>query len=259
MPVRRSSLGLAIALVVSLAACGRPRLLRDWRSPPANPSYRGQHDARGRARLDRGGASRRRRPGRRGSVAGHDVEFVGTDDACTIDGGSSAAEELIATDHLVAVVGPSLRRGPRIAARLRGGRHHAHLPALDEHRDDGSRDRDPFRTFLRTVFNDEIQGQQQAAFAEQELGAAARSSSTRRSGTGWPTRSGRRSAASSWATSGSRTRPTSPTSCRRSPRRIPTSCTTPASIRPASRSCRSSGTVGMPGRSSPATPCTTRR
>jgi branched-chain amino acid transport system substrate-binding protein len=32
-------------------------------------------------------------------------------------------------------------------------------------------DREPYRTFLRTSFNDQIQGEQQAAFAEQELGA----------------------------------------------------------------------------------------
>lgn len=110
--------------------------------------------------------------GERVSIAGHDVEFVATDDGCTIDGGRAAAEELVGTDDLVAVVGPSCSDavlGSQPVFESAGITHISQLSTNIATTD--PEDRDPYKTFLRTVFNDAIQGEQQAAFAEQELGA----------------------------------------------------------------------------------------
>jgi branched-chain amino acid transport system substrate-binding protein len=106
------------------------------------------------------------------AIAGHDVEFVATDDGCTMDGGAAAAEELVATDGLVAVVGPSCSDavlGSQPVFESAGITHISQLSTNILTTD--PEDRDPYRTFLRTVFHDGIQGEQQAAFAEQELGA----------------------------------------------------------------------------------------
>ena len=175
MPVRRSSLGLAIALVVSLAACGGDDPgFETVEVPSGEPvvigvstMLEGELASTGEALRDAAALA-----GEGVAVAGHDVEFVGTDDACTIDGGSSAAEEFVATDHLVAVVGPSCSDAVLGSQPVYEAAGITHISQLSTNiATTNPEDRDPFRTFLRTVFNDEIQGQQQAAFAEQELGA----------------------------------------------------------------------------------------
>jgi branched-chain amino acid transport system substrate-binding protein len=106
------------------------------------------------------------------TIAGHEVEFVAADDGCTSDGGSAAAEDLVAVDDLVAVVGPSCSDavlGSQPVFESAGITHISQLSTNIATTD--PEDRDPYETFLRTAFNDEIQGEQQAAFAEQELGA----------------------------------------------------------------------------------------
>ena len=141
-----------------------------------------------------------------GRVAGHDVEFVGTDDACTIDGGSSGGGG--ADRHR-----PPGRRGRAVVLDAVLGSQPVYEAAGITHISQLSTNiatTDPEIAIRsgrsRTVFNDEIQGQQQAAFAEQELGAGSAFIVYEAFRYGVrPTRSGRRSAASSWATSGSRT------------------------------------------------------
>lgn len=175
MPAVRAALVLLAALVVALAACGGDDPgFESVEIPSGEPlvigvstMLEGDLALTGEALRD---AATLAAEGV--TIAGHEIEFVATDDACTIDGGSSAAEELVATDHLVAVVGPSCSDavlGSQPVFETAGITHISQLSTNVATTD--PEDRDPYQTFLRTSFNDEIQGQQQAAFAEEELGA----------------------------------------------------------------------------------------
>ncbi len=106
------------------------------------------------------------------SIAGHEVEFVGANDGCTLEGGAEAAEELVGQDGLVAVVGGSCSDavlGGQPVYEDAGITHISQLSTNVATTD--PEDREPYRTFLRTAFNDAIQGAEQAAFAEETLGA----------------------------------------------------------------------------------------
>ena len=106
------------------------------------------------------------------SIAGHEIEFVEADDGCTEGGGAAAAEELTERDGLVAVVGPSCSDavlGAQPVFEEAGITHISQLSTNTTTTDPD--DRAPFPTFLRTAFNDAIQGAEQAEFAEQDLGA----------------------------------------------------------------------------------------
>ena len=106
------------------------------------------------------------------SIAGHDIEFVEADDSCTEEGGAAAAQELTDQDGLVAVVGGSCSDavlGGQPVYEEAGITHISQLSTNVATTD--PEDRAPFPTFLRTAFNDEIQGAEQADFAEQALGA----------------------------------------------------------------------------------------
>jgi branched-chain amino acid transport system substrate-binding protein len=105
-------------------------------------------------------------------IAGHDVEFVGVNDACTEEGGAEAARQLVEEEGLVAVVGGSCSDavlGGQPVYEDAGITHISQLSTNVATTD--PEDRDPYRTFLRTAFNDAIQGAEQAAFAEETLGA----------------------------------------------------------------------------------------
>jgi branched-chain amino acid transport system substrate-binding protein len=107
------------------------------------------------------------------TIAGHNVEFVDTNDGCTDEGGASAAEQLIGEDGLVAVVGPSCSDAVIGAQPVFEGAGISHISQLSTNiKTTDPDDRAPFATFFRTVFNDAIQGAEQATFAEQSLGAA---------------------------------------------------------------------------------------
>jgi branched-chain amino acid transport system substrate-binding protein len=175
VPVRRSSLTLAFTLAVSLAACGGDDPgFETVEVPSGQPvvigvstMLEGDLASTGEALRDAATLA-----GEGVSIAGHEVEFVATDDGCTIDGGNAAAEDLVATERLVAVVGPSCSDavlGSQPVFEQAGITHISQLSTNILTTD--PEDRDPYRTFLRTVFNDRIQGEQQAAFAEEELGA----------------------------------------------------------------------------------------
>ncbi|MGH3027828.1 MAG: ABC transporter substrate-binding protein, partial [Gaiellaceae bacterium] len=175
MPVRRASLALAIVLAVSLAACGGDDPGFETVEIPS-----GQPVVIGVSTMLEGDLASTGEPlrdaamlaGEGVSIAGHEVEFVATDDGCTIEGGSAAAEELVATEHLVAVVGPSCSDAVLGSQPVFEAAGITHISQLSTNiATTNPEDRDPFRTFLRTVFNDEIQGQQQAAIAAQDLGA----------------------------------------------------------------------------------------
>lgn len=106
------------------------------------------------------------------SIAGHDVQFVGVDDGCTEEGGEEAARDLVEEEGLVAVVGGSCSDavlGGQPVYEEAGITHISQLSTNVATTD--PEDRDPYRTFLRTAFNDAIQGAEQAAFAEETLGA----------------------------------------------------------------------------------------
>jgi branched-chain amino acid transport system substrate-binding protein len=106
------------------------------------------------------------------SIAGHEVQFVGANDGCTEGGGARAARELVEREGLVAVVGGSCSDaviGGQPVYEEAGITHISQLSTAIETTD--PEDREPFRTFLRTAFNDAIQGAEQAAFAEDTLGA----------------------------------------------------------------------------------------
>ena len=106
------------------------------------------------------------------SIAGHEIEFVGVDDGCSQEGGADAARELVEEEGLVAVVGGSCSDavlGGQPVYEEAGITHISQLSTNVATTD--PEDRDPYRTFLRTAFNDAIQGAEQAAFAEETLGA----------------------------------------------------------------------------------------
>jgi branched-chain amino acid transport system substrate-binding protein len=106
------------------------------------------------------------------SIAGHEVEFVGANDGCTEEGGAEAARELIGQDGLVAVVGGSCSDaviGGQPVYEEAGITHISQLSTNVTTTD--PEEREPFQTFLRTAFNDAIQGAEQAEFAQETLDA----------------------------------------------------------------------------------------
>ena len=106
------------------------------------------------------------------TIQGHPIEFVGVDDGCTEEGGATAAEELVDNDRLVAVVGGSCSDaviGGQPIYEEAGITHISQLSTNVATTDPEGRE--PYRTFLRTAFNDAIQGAEQATFAEDTLGA----------------------------------------------------------------------------------------
>jgi branched-chain amino acid transport system substrate-binding protein len=106
------------------------------------------------------------------SVAGHEITFVAVDDGCTEQGGAAAAEDLVREDGLVAVVGPSCSDAVIGAEPVYEEAGITHISQLSTNtRTTDPDDRAPFVTFLRTAFNDSIQGAAQASFAGQALGA----------------------------------------------------------------------------------------
>ena len=106
------------------------------------------------------------------TIAGHEIEFVAVNDGCSEDGGAEAARQLVEEEGLVAVVGGSCSDavvGGQPVYEEAGITHISQLSTNVATTD--PEDRDPYRTFLRTAFNDSIQGAHQAAFAEDALGA----------------------------------------------------------------------------------------
>jgi branched-chain amino acid transport system substrate-binding protein len=173
--VRRSSLAIAFAFAMSLSACGAGGSgSTTVRIPAGEPivigvstMLEGDLASTGEALTQAATLA-----GDGVTIAGHTIEFSATDDGCTTDGGEAAAEELVATDNLVAVVGPSCSDavlGAQPVFETAGITHISQLSTNIATTD--PEDRDPYRTFLRTAFNDAIQGQGQAAFAAEELDA----------------------------------------------------------------------------------------
>jgi branched-chain amino acid transport system substrate-binding protein len=106
------------------------------------------------------------------SIAGHGIEFVAVDDGCTEEGGAQAAQELVEEEGLVAVVGGSCSDAVVGGQPVYEEAGITHISQLSTNvATTNPEDRDPYRTFLRTAFNDAIQGAEQAAFAEDILGA----------------------------------------------------------------------------------------
>jgi len=105
------------------------------------------------------------------TIEGFAIEFVRRDELCTAEGGASAATQLIEAG-VVAVIGPTCS-GAVVAAQPQyetAGITHVSpsSTAIVATNPDG---RDPFETFVRTTYNDAIQGPAQAKFALDELDA----------------------------------------------------------------------------------------
>jgi branched-chain amino acid transport system substrate-binding protein len=177
LPVRRSSIALALVLVVSLAACGGDEVEPGFETVEieagapivigVSTMLEGDLSSTGQALMDAATLA-----GEGVSIAGHEIDFVGANDGCTQEGGAEAAEQLIGEDGLVAVVGGSCSDavlGGQPVYEDAGITHISQLSTNVATTD--PEDREPYRTFLRTAFNDSIQGAQQAAFAEESLGA----------------------------------------------------------------------------------------
>jgi branched-chain amino acid transport system substrate-binding protein len=106
------------------------------------------------------------------TVGGHEIRFVAVDDGCTEEGGAQAAEQLLEDETLVGVVGPSCSDAVLGAQPVYEEAGVTHISQLSTNiLTTQPEDREPFETFLRTAFNDQIQGEEQAEFAEQSLGA----------------------------------------------------------------------------------------
>jgi len=107
-----------------------------------------------------------------GPIEGFDIEIVTADDLCDASGAESAAQQLLAEDGLVAVIG-SICSGVNVT--VQPTYEEAHITQVSS----GStavavtypEGRDPFDTFLRTVVHDGVQGVKQAEYATEVLGA----------------------------------------------------------------------------------------
>ncbi len=105
-------------------------------------------------------------------IAGHPIRFVTVNDGCNRLGGERAARALVSLD-VVAVVGPSCSGavlGSQPGYEAAGVTQISQLstnPATTH-----PEGREPFRTFLRTAFNDDVQGVEQADFAQNTLKVA---------------------------------------------------------------------------------------
>lgn len=107
-----------------------------------------------------------------GPVQGFEIELPTADDLCTAAGAEPAAQQLLAEENLVAVIG-SICSGVNVTIQ----------PTFEEagitQISPGStavnvtypEGRDPFDTFLRTVVHDGVQGVKQAEYATEVLGA----------------------------------------------------------------------------------------
>jgi len=108
----------------------------------------------------------------KGDVEGFPVEIVSADDLCDASGAEPAAQQLLANDNLVAVIG-SICSGVNVT--VQPTYEEAHITQVSS----GStavkvtypEGRDPFDTFLRTVVHDGVQGVKQAEYATEVLQA----------------------------------------------------------------------------------------
>ena len=173
--MRRTSFAVVLILGLVLSACGLDGIgSKKVEIPSGEPvvigistMLEGDLASTGQALADAASLA-----GAGATIAGHPVEFSAVDDGCTNDGGRAAAEELVATDNLVAVVGPSCSDAVLGAQPVYEEAGITHISQLSTNiATTDPEDRDPYRTFLRTAFNDQIQGEEQAAFAEEQLGA----------------------------------------------------------------------------------------
>jgi branched-chain amino acid transport system substrate-binding protein len=107
-----------------------------------------------------------------GDVQGFEVEIISADDTCDAAGAEPAAQQLLANDNLVAVIG-SICSGVNVT--VQPTYEEAHITQVSS----GStavnvtdpEGREPFETFLRTVVHDGVQGVKQAEFATDVLEA----------------------------------------------------------------------------------------
>jgi branched-chain amino acid transport system substrate-binding protein len=106
----------------------------------------------------------------KGTILGHSIELVQTDDLCSEDGGRTGATQLAADPEIVGVIGTSCSAATVAASRILSGAGSVLIspsstaPSLT---DPATHD----AGFLRTIANDKAQGQVVAEFAFDVLGA----------------------------------------------------------------------------------------
>lgn len=107
-----------------------------------------------------------------GPVKGFDVEIVTADDTCAAAGAEPAAQQLLAEETLVAVIG-AICSGVNVAIQPTFEQEHITQvsPGSTAVNVTYPVGRDPFDTFLRTVVHDGVQGVKQAEYATEVLGA----------------------------------------------------------------------------------------
>ena len=107
----------------------------------------------------------------RGELLGHEIDLVLQDSLCTPEGGAQAAQALTSDPDLVAVVGPTCSGAVDGAAQII---NEAGLTAISGSATSPpltSADReDRFDGFLRTAWNDQVQGKLVAEYVMNELG-----------------------------------------------------------------------------------------
>lgn len=109
---------------------------------------------------------------RGGQLLGHPVQLVGENDGCSAEGGQAAATKLAANPKIVAVIGASCSSASKVAAPIitRAGMTmispSSTAPFLT------APDRGPdYAGFLRTAYNDRVNGKVAAEYAYNVLGA----------------------------------------------------------------------------------------
>ena len=106
---------------------------------------------------------------RKGELLGHKIELVGKDTLCSAEGGGIAAAKLSADPKLVSVVGPSCSSEAYAAIPIMCGAAIPMVSASNTAPDLTADDRTPeYWCYMRTAYNDKVQGAAMADFAWQK-------------------------------------------------------------------------------------------
>ena len=107
----------------------------------------------------------------RGQVLGHDVELVLQDSLCTVEGGALAAQALTSDPDIIGIIGPTCSGAVDGAAQIITEAGLTHISGSATSPPLTFPDRDArFDGFLRTAWNDKVQGAFVADFVFNELG-----------------------------------------------------------------------------------------
>jgi branched-chain amino acid transport system substrate-binding protein len=104
-----------------------------------------------------------------GQVLGHDIELVSNDTLCSAEGGQTVASRTVSDPSIVAIMGHTCSSSCEPAAPIY---EDAHMTMVSPSCTAGALTApDAVRSFMRTAFNDNFQGEAAANFAYNTLGA----------------------------------------------------------------------------------------